>query len=140
MGYDGFIKLYFKRTKKHEDAGRNSFTFYVHHGHAGGRRSGSKINCLEDAAHIFDCDIVIQGHGHKKIIAPPILRLGINQQAKLIQKKQYAIMSGSFLKGYMPEATTYVEKALYAPSDLGTIQILLRPGANSNEKQIEFRM
>ncbi len=122
MGYDGFIRLIFTR---HADS--TMVTFYCSHGYGGARKSGSKINKLEDFAHSFDADIIILAHEHKKIIAPPVLRLGLNSIGNLIQKKQWAVMSGSYLKGYVQKATTYIEKKGYPPSDLGTITIKIKP-------------
>ena len=123
MGYDGFIRLIFTRNK-HDTT---LVTFYCCHGYGGARKSGAKINKLEDFAHSFDADIIILAHEHKKIIAPPVLKLGLNSIGDLIQKKQFAVMSGSYLKGYVQGATTYVEKKGYPPSDLGTVTIKIKP-------------
>jgi len=123
MGYDGFIRLIFTRNK-HDS---NMVTFYCSHGYGGARKSGSKINKLEDFAHSFDADIIILAHEHKKIVAPPVLKLGLDKLGNLIQKKQWAVMSGSYLKGYVQHATTYVEKKGYPPSDLGTVTIKIKP-------------
>lgn len=123
MGYNGFIKLRFLR-KKNESA---SYVIYTSHGHGASRKSGAKVNKLEDYASFIDADIIILAHEHKKIIAPPIIRLGLDRLGRLRQKKQLGIMSGSFLRGYVPEATSYVEKAGYHPSDLGVVKIMIKP-------------
>lgn len=123
VGYDGWIRLIFTRNKRDS----TMFTIYASHGFGGARKSGPKVNRLEDVAHVFDADIIILGHEHKKIIAPPVLKLGLNQLGDLIQKRQFALMSGSYLRGYNRKATTYVEKKGYPPADLGTVTISLKP-------------
>ena len=127
MGYDGFVRLHFHRTKSE---GRNSFDIYATHGFGGSRRSGGKVNKLEDLCYHFDADIIMVGHEHKKIIAPPVLRLGLNNACQLIQKKQLAVMTGSFLRGYVEGHTSYVERNGYPPTDLGVVKISIAPYHN----------
>jgi len=144
LGYDGFIRLNFIRrtpnSTKQNSRCVETIDIYANHGHGGGRRNGSKVNVLDDASNIFDCDIVYMGHGHKKIIAPPMVRLGLDKNCNLVQKKKYSVMTGSFLKGYVEDATTYVEKQLYTPADLGTVTTYIRPGVDGSEKRIWFEM
>jgi predicted phosphodiesterase len=40
------------------------YSFYLNHGHGGGRRVGGKANGLSDFASIIDADVLIQGHTH----------------------------------------------------------------------------
>ena len=40
------------------------YTMYVTHGNGGGRKSSSKIRCLEDYASVCDADIYVAGHTH----------------------------------------------------------------------------
>ena len=77
MGYNGFINLNFSRQTSPKHTAWTQYVFYIHHGHAGGRRSGSKINALEDAAHIFDCDCVIQGARTQEDNLTANLKIGI---------------------------------------------------------------
>ena len=128
MGYDGFIQLIFKREGDRDGKQpSSSYDIYCTHGFGGSRRSGGKVNKMEDVAHNFDADLVIMAHEHKKIIAPPVLRLGLNSGGKLIQKKQLAVMSGSFLRGYVEGHSSYVERFGYPPTDLGMVRIQLKP-------------
>ena len=122
LGWDGWVRLRFTRFKD-----VTVYTIYVNHGHKGGGRSGGKINALEDIAMFMDADLVMVGHSHKKVIAPPILKLGLDHAGKLTSRKQIAIMTGSFLKTYMENATTYGEKHCYAPCDIGVVKVMLKP-------------
>lgn len=127
MGYSGFIRLRFERQ-----AGTvTTFTIFACHGFGAARKSGAKVNRLEDVAHAFNADIILVGHEHEKIVAPPVLRLGLTQEGKLIEEEQYAIMTGSFLKGYVEKATTYIEKKMYPPTDLGIVEITVVPDDKS---------
>lgn len=128
IGYDGFIRLRFIRNKStNSPPASHVFVIYASHGFGGSRTSGPKVNRLEGVAHSFDADIIILAHEHKKVIAPPIIKLGLNERGDLIQKKQIAVMSGSFKKSYVQNATSYEEKAGYPPSDLGTVKIMVTP-------------
>lgn len=127
LGYDGWIQLTFRREKPKAKLSFTTYNIYATHGFGAARKSGAKINRLEDVAHFMDAEIICLAHEHKKIIAPPLLRLGLSQQATLIQKKQLAVMTGSFLKGYIQHGQTYVEKKGYAPADLGVVKIILKP-------------
>jgi hypothetical protein len=128
IGYDGFIRVRFIRNKSTDSApASHVFVIYASHGFGGSRTSGPKVNRLESVAHSFDADIIILAHEHKKVIAPPIIKLGLSERGDLIQKKQLAVMSGSFLKSYVKGATSYAEKSGYPPSDLGTVKIYVTP-------------
>jgi hypothetical protein len=122
MGYDGFLWLDFAYCNS-----RAVFKFYLSHGFGASRKSGAKVNRLEDVAHSFGANIIIMAHEHKKVIAPTLITLDLDDRGKLINRFQHACMSGSFLRGYVQNATTYVEKAGYPPSDLGTICISIKP-------------
>jgi hypothetical protein len=128
LGYNGFVRLQFIRKSNSQAKPQHIiYTVYCSHGFGNARKSGSKINRIEDVAHYIDADIIILAHEHKKIIAPSILKIGINNVGEVVQKKQIGVMAGSFLRGYVENATTYVEKKGYAPSDLGVVKLILKP-------------
>ena len=130
MGYAGFIQLRFvaPNTGKYKPTSR-VFEIFAHHGYGGGRTSGPKVNKLEGLAKKYDVDLVLFAHVHQKIIAPPIVRIGVNQtRTKLVQKTTHAVTTGSFKKAYVLGGTTYEERFNYGPSDLGTIKITIYPG------------
>jgi hypothetical protein len=124
LGFDGWIRLCFDRAKTGH---RTCYKIYVTHGHCGAGKSGAKVNKLEDIAGFMDADIIMMGHGHKKVVAPPVLKIGLDDRGCVTSRKQIAVMTGSFLRTYVEEATTYGEKACYSPCDLGVVKITLRP-------------
>jgi hypothetical protein len=129
LGYDGWVRLQFSR-KSPEQRSRTSNTIYhiyITHGHCGAGKSGAKVNKLEDIATFMDADIILMGHGHKKVIAPPVLKLGLDKEGNLTTRKQIAVMCGSFLRSYVENATTYGEKKGYSPCDLGVVKIMFKP-------------
>jgi hypothetical protein len=103
------------------------YHIYVTHGHCGSGKSGAKVNRLEDIAHFMDADLIMMGHGHKKVIAPPVLKICLDDRGNVGHRKQISIMTGSYLRTYVENATTYGEKAGYAPCDLGTVHVTLKP-------------
>lgn len=127
LGYDGFIQVFFKRQPKVCNNDRQMFTIYATHGFGSARKSGSKVNRLEDFTHFIDADLILVGHEHKKIIAPPIIKLGVTKSGKLCQHKILSVMTGSFLRGYVENATTYIEKKCYSPCDLGVVKVIYKP-------------
>lgn len=60
-----FTRLNFKRMCKNTPH-IEKFILWSSHSNAGGRKSGSKINRLEDAMACFDADMYVVGHGHRK--------------------------------------------------------------------------
>jgi DNA repair exonuclease SbcCD nuclease subunit len=129
LGYNGFIQLTFKRqVSKGETKGATTiYTIYAIHGFGASRNSGSKVNKMEDVAHVFNADLILMAHEHKKIAAPPVLRLGLNSRGKLIQEVQNAVMTGSFLRGFVEGSSSYVERSGYHPTDLGVPIVTIKP-------------
>ena len=127
VGYDGFIRLDFERQTEAYKSSSTVIVIYTSHGYGAARRSGAKVNKLEEVGRCFDADIIILAHEHKKVIAPPMIRLGLDDRGNLIQRKQIGIMSGSFVRGYVENATTYVEKKMYPPTDIGAVKIMIKP-------------
>jgi hypothetical protein len=129
LGYCGFIRLHFRRHIPGSFYHGETYLIFVAHGTGNARTSGAKINRIERLAEGFLADIVMIAHEHKKIIAPPILGLTVplKGEKKLIEKKRLAIMTGGFLKGYVQGATSYIERKMYSPSDLGCVKIIVEP-------------
>jgi hypothetical protein len=110
-----------------------TYRIFSTHGSGGGRKSGSKINRIEDEAQSSRCDIFIQGHNHLRsftdgIVHEPVLhRRGIS----IIERPQAFINSGSFLKSYQVDNYNYSEKASYKPQPTGGIKLIIDPVKNT---------
>jgi len=139
-GYDAFIKLSMKRIK---DVW--AITLYVSHGFGSSRKSGAKVNRIEDVMDTWDADIVMLAHEHQKIACPPRLRMKLvgdkdplytnrdDRGLRIEVRHQVGVMTGSFLQAYVPGAMNYGEKKLYRPNALGTPTIQITP----SDKKIE---
>lgn len=98
------------------------------HGRAGGKRAGASINQVEDIKTIFPiADVYVMGHDHNRgawpvdVLYPLPTRNGV----VIKQKRQFLCRSGSFLKGYEKNKSTYVTGRLLRPSDLGALKLII---------------
>lgn len=88
-----------------------------------------------------DCILMGMGHIHKMRIDKPFERLAIvgEKEAKQIyptsargikgfipENYRYYFSSGCFCKSYIDGVTTYIEKAMYAPTELGMIKASIK--------------
>jgi len=119
-----FTRLVFKRAEHHVE----KFMLWSSHSNAGGRKSGSKINRVEDAMAIFDADIYVVGHGHRKIITS-LTALSVSDKGEMhmIARRRIGGMTGAYFRTYLTGSSTYGEKALFSPSDLGCVKITIDP-------------
>ena len=118
-----FTVLHFKRQHH-----VTTFILWTAHGNVGGRKSGGKINRIEDAMGMFDADIYILAHGHRKIITS-LNQLSVNVKGELhlVAKRRVGAMTGAYFKTYQEGVSTYAEKGMFSPSDLGAIKITIDP-------------
>lgn len=96
------------------------------HGNVGGRKGGNKINRLEDLMGYFDADIYLLAHSHIKV-AEVKTTLYFDNRGNLRQKKRILAVTGCFLKSYEKGKTSYAERFLLPPNDLGVIKIMISP-------------
>lgn len=99
-------------TRKHQTGRRNSFIFYVTHGHGGGRRPGGKINRIQELAWVVDgVDGYIQGHVHS-LSSYVDYRHSPDPQNKVVRKRAVAYV----IAGSMLDYGGYAESHMYAPN------------------------
>jgi hypothetical protein len=126
LGFCSLIRLRFTRL----GGTTKTFDIYATHSNIAGRRSGGKVNRLEDIMGYFDDDIYFIAHGHKKFTTS-ITQLSLQQNGlKLKTKKKVGGMTGSFLKGYTADTMGYAERGGYMPADLGVINVSITPSIN----------
>jgi len=130
---DAYIRLSFVRNSgKHKKS--NQFNIYAHHGWTGARTIGGKINRIEDLATIFpNLHLYLMGHVHLLGAAPPRYQLSVNNKLQVVDHKEYFVFTGSFIRGYMPNAMSYIEAKTYVPTALGSPVITI----NVNDKRRE---
>lgn len=131
VGSCGYVILVLHTDKHHQHVVK----IFVHHGRSSGRRAGSSFNSLEDAASYFsDADIVLCGHDHKAgAMTLPALKcdMGKGGHWKIKAFDRIIGRTGSYLKSYETEMKSYAHDAMYRPSTLGGLEILLTPTRSS---------
>jgi hypothetical protein len=116
------IRLSFMR----KGGGHEAFDIFSIHGRVGGRKGGNKINWLEDCISYINADIYLMAHSHIKEAEIKTQLYG-DQKVHIRQKKKVLGVTGSFLRGYTEESSSYTEKWMLPPTDIGVIKLTLIP-------------
>jgi hypothetical protein len=139
LGYSAFVRLAFK--DKGKTTRKCAIDLWIHHGKAGAKLVGGSLNNVEQMCQIAEADIYLMGHDHRKSAATKT-RLALsdgNGGFNLSRRKILLARTGSFLKGYEPEKSSYVAEACYAPTDLGVVKIEMTPKREqSGDKDLFF--
>lgn len=114
--------LYLRFGEK--DQGRKAPMTYVitgYHGSGGGRRSGGKINRLEEMSQVVIADLYIMSHTHKPMTTTGVIYLPDFANNTLNRKEMHYLMTNSFLEyegsygeamGMIPQSTGITEAVL----------------------------
>ena len=93
------------------------------HGYGGGRKSGGKINRLEDMSQVVLADLYLMSHTHKPITTKNCIYVPYYQSKALTKQEMYYLMTNSFLEsdggyaekmGFPPANTSTTEAKLYS--------------------------
>lgn len=93
------------------------------HGYGGGRKSGGKINRLEDMSQVVLADLYLMSHTHKPISTKNCIYVPYYQSKTLTKQEMYYLMTNSFLEsdggyaekmGFPPSNTSITEAKLYS--------------------------
>lgn len=96
------------------------------HGNYGGMRIGGTLNRIEDLARSFDADIYLMGHTHAAFVVKGNYIAPASRNS-IVEAKRLFCSTGGFLRGYVPESTSYIEKNLRSPLKTGTITVTFVP-------------
>ena len=103
------------------------FNVLAFHGEGGGQTLTYTLNKLDKfAGHWDDIDAVIMGHTHK-LGAVPKQKLTVDRHGIIRHRNVPLVSAGSFLKGYVENAETYVEGKQLHPIALGGAVIKAYP-------------
>lgn len=93
---------------------------YVVHGQGGGQTFAGPLNQLERMARGVTADVYIVAH-HHKLVAAGGAKLDENPDAptSLAATDFRLVGAGSWLRGYMPNESTYAEDGLMSPLAIG---------------------
>jgi len=83
------------------------------HGYCGGRKSGGKINRLEDMSQVVIADMYLMSHTHKPISTKNCIYIPYYQSKALSKQEMYYLMTNSFLES----DGGYAEKMGFPPSN-----------------------
>lgn len=83
------------------------------HGYGGGRKSGGKINRLEDMSQVVIADLYLMSHTHKPISTKNCIYTPYYQSKSLSKQEMYYLMTNSFLES----DGGYAEKMGFPPSN-----------------------
>lgn len=91
------------------------------HGYGGGKKSGGKINRLEDMSQVVLADLYLMSHTHKPISTKSCIYIPYYQSKSLSKQEMYYLMTNSFLEsdggyaekmGLVPANTSLTEAHL----------------------------
>lgn len=96
------------------------YSFYLNHGHGGGRRAGGKVNGLSDFASIIDADVIIQGHTHMPVCFRQChYRISVQNDVATLHEQVLVNLPSSLSyggygmrNGYQPASNKYPEIVL----------------------------
>ena len=98
----------------------------AHHGLGGGASAGGDLNnLLRKFGPYANCNIALSGHTHRLYVHHDNPSLLLPDGATYDYTKQadrHYARTGSFVRGYIPGATTYVERTLLPPTSLGYVK------------------
>jgi len=142
MTMDGYVRLSFKRRVNDKLVGMPKVDIYAHHGWSSARTDGAKVNRIEDLADIFpNLDLYLMGHVHLLGSSPSKFQLAVDEGFHIVQKKEHFVFTGSFLRGYVDGNVSYVERAGYQPTSLGSpiIKVFVGGGHEHNSNRFEVQ-
>ena len=106
-----YLYLSFGKTTKRQRAITYGITGV--HGYGGGRRSGGKLNRLEDMSQVVIADLYLMSHTHKPISTKGCIYIPYYQSKVLSKQEMYYLMTNSFLES----DGGYAEKMGFPPSN-----------------------
>lgn len=104
---------------------RYTYTIRAHHGAGYAQTKGGKMNKLKQFAQQTNAEITLMGHLHD-IISYPQIELWTDG-TRIRERVRLALMTGTFLKTYEQDITTYGEVKAYDPAPLGAPKVGLTP-------------
>ena len=118
-----YLRVSFDRKQFHT----SPVTFFLFHGAWCGRKTGGKVNQIQDLASSYDFDVVCVGHSHdlfavtsERLVLPPTSK-------ELIKEKRTFINTGTFMETTTSGGSGYAERKGYPIAKIGTCRIDIYP-------------
>jgi len=140
MRYSGWMDIYFIHRPRQRypmkmvvsmeppESYDASLRVYINHGIGAATTAGGKINALKKLVDItYDADLVIMGHVHEQF-AKAFTRLTPDATCTEIRERvTMGMISGSYLRTYGPDHTSYGEQRGYPPTTMGATRARYKP-------------
>ena len=136
LGTCAFVRMSFVRKNRTS----MKCTIWAHHGAGNGLTPHSPLTRLYHVMHMFDADIYLMGHQTKRpVVKVPRLYMAEKPPYRIIARNKVLAGTGGYMEGYNEGSRvsgraqgSYVEKALLAPSSLGSVLLKIRPVHDGN--------
>jgi hypothetical protein len=140
LRYNGILWLSFYASKEGGRKGNTSdVVFSLHHGYVGGRLKGAKGLNMQRQLWYTNCDIALMGHSHNADIFTETV-VTPTRSGKIVTKTKYGAFTGSFMRSYSEDGSSYAEIKGYPPVPLAGIEIILKPQDKDERRRIKMQM
>lgn len=122
LGYCGFLDLRFKVGKD-----THLFRIAAHHGAGAAQSAGGVVNRLKAFMTMFEADIVLTGHLHKRCDMSMSILGADEQLVEPVSSERMGVVGSSYLRTYTSGVHSYGEERGYEPVPLGNPCITIQP-------------
>lgn len=105
---------------------------YAFHGKGAASTPGGKMNALRDVVNtVVNSDLIVTAHLHEQLMKP-FMRISPDENCcKPVAYTTMALITGTYLRNYQPDHTSYGEKKAYPVTTLGATLARYKPSDNS---------
>jgi hypothetical protein len=96
--------------------GKQNYTVYATHGSSNSTQSYTKLNAAIKISYFLQSDVIAYGHTHELSTATRIIQKVDLRSKTVVEKKQYIVMTGSYLSW----SGGYAEQKGLPPTKLGS--------------------
>ena len=135
LPYQGFIRFVFQHKA---GGGIRKVNLAYHHGNWGGVVTKGTLSVIRYASIFPDADIIISGHTHDQWLVKHE-QYKLDRSAKIYQKTQYHVKSGTYKQEFQKGSGWAVEK-ITMPKSLGAWFLKLELSSNDKIPKISLEM
>jgi hypothetical protein len=140
LGWYGWIVLKYYRSPAPQRKRACVMKIVTHHGFSTGRLAGANALNLERWLWQHNCALGLMGHSHRRLPSD-VDHKDVSASGKPLYLKSKGAFCGSFLGKYIDDvegAAPYYERAGFFGKAPGGIEIVLRPGAASQDDRVKI--
>lgn len=139
-----FLRLLFNFKKGGKHGATRNLIIHAQHGEGGAQYVSTDTSKIErKTVPSFEADIYLRGHSTKKYGGgTDILYPTLSEPPRLAHKTIVWMNTGGFMRGYLENETTYVEKKMMAPARLGygIVHIRIMKDETHNNRKIDLKV